>query len=59
MITKRPRGTQDWYGSNMHKRTLVEEIARKLCKSYHIKEIITPVFEHTILFQRGWVKPQM
>jgi histidyl-tRNA synthetase len=53
MITKRPRGTQDWYGSNMHKRTLVEEIARKLCKSYHIKEIITPVFEHTILFQRG------
>ncbi|TAH75035.1 MAG: histidine--tRNA ligase [Anaerolineaceae bacterium] len=53
MITQRPRGTQDWYGKDMYKRTIIEEIARKLCKSYHIKEIITPVFEHTILFQRG------
>ena len=53
MITQRPKGTQDWYGSNMYKRTLIEEMARKLCKTYNIKEIITPVFEHTILFQRG------
>ncbi|HHT56002.1 histidine--tRNA ligase [Herbinix luporum] len=53
MITQRPKGTQDWYGSNMYKRTIIEEIARKICKAYHIKEIITPVFEHTILFQRG------
>lgn len=53
MITQRPKGTQDWYGSNMHKRTLIEEIARRLCKAYNIKEVITPVFEHTILFQRG------
>ncbi|MBH1939534.1 histidine--tRNA ligase [Mobilitalea sibirica] len=53
MITQRPKGTQDWYGSNMHKRTIIESIARKICKAYNIKEIITPVFEHTILFQRG------
>lgn len=53
MITQRPKGTQDWYGSNMHKRTLIEGLARKLCKTYNIKEIITPVFEHTVLFQRG------
>ncbi|NLK75068.1 MAG: histidine--tRNA ligase [Clostridiales bacterium] len=53
MITQRPKGTQDWYGENMHKRTIIEEIARKICKVYNIKEIITPVFEHTILFQRG------
>ncbi len=53
MITQRPKGTQDWYGSNMHKRTIIEAKARKICKAYHIKEIITPVFEHTILFQRG------
>lgn len=53
MITQRPRGVQDWYGAEMHKRTLIERIARELAKSYHIKEIITPVFEHTILFQRG------
>lgn len=53
MITKRPKGTQDWYGSNMHKRTLIEELARKLCKAYNIKEVITPIFEHTVLFQRS------
>lgn len=53
MITQRPKGTQDWYGSNMYKRTIIEETARKLCKVYNIKEIITPVFEHTILFERG------
>ncbi len=53
MITQRPKGTQDWYGSGMHKRTIVEETARRICKTYNIKEIITPAFEHTILFQRG------
>jgi len=53
MITQRPKGTQDWYGENMHKRTIIESIARRICKAYNIKEIITPAFEHTILFQRG------
>ena len=53
MITQRPKGTQDWFGSNMYKRTKIEELARELCKVYNIKEVITPVFEHTVLFQRG------
>lgn len=53
MITQRPKGTQDWYGDNMYKRSLIEALARKLCKVYNIKEIITPVFEHTVLFQRS------
>ena len=53
MITQRPKGTQDWYGLDMYRRTIIEEVARELCKVYHIKEIITPAFEHTILFQRG------
>lgn len=53
MITQRPKGTQDWYGEDMYKRSLIEELARKLCKAYNIKEIITPVFEHTVLFQRS------
>lgn len=53
MITQRPKGTQDWYGSNMHKRTVIEALARQLCKVYNIKEVITPVFEHTVLFQRS------
>ena len=53
MITQRPRGTQDWFGDDMHKRAIIEGIARDLCKTYNIKEISTPVFEHTILFARG------
>ena len=53
MITQRPKGTQDWDGSDMHKRTIIEAAARELCKVYNIKEVITPVFEHTVLFQRG------
>jgi histidyl-tRNA synthetase len=53
MITQRPRGTQDWYGEAMYRRTLIEEKARELCKRYHIKEISTPVFEDIALFQRS------
>ncbi len=53
MITQRPKGTQDWYGEAMHKRTIIEKKARALCKTYHIKEIITPMFEDINLFQRG------
>lgn len=53
MITQAPRGTADWFGENMHKRTIVERICRDLAGTYNIKEIITPMFEHTVLFQRG------
>lgn len=53
MITQAPRGVQDWYGGDMYKRTVIEKIARDVAKTFHIKEIITPVFEHTVLFQRG------
>jgi histidyl-tRNA synthetase len=53
MITQRPKGTQDWYGNNMDRRTRIEALARELCQAYHIQEISTPVFEHTVLFQRG------
>lgn len=53
MITQAPRGTADWYGENMHKRTIVERVCRDIAKTYNIKEIITPMFEHTVLFQRS------
>lgn len=53
MITQRPKGTQDWYGENMHKRNVIEDMARDLCRTYNIKQVITPIFEHTVLFQRG------
>lgn len=53
MITQAPRGTQDWFGEEMHRRTVIERIARETARNYNMHEIITPVFEHTILFQRG------
>lgn len=53
MITQAPRGVQDWFGDNMHKRSVVEKMARELAVTYSISEIITPMFEHTVLFQRG------
>lgn len=53
MITNRPKGTQDWFGENMWKRTRIEAVARELCNTYNIGEIITPAFEHTVLFNRS------
>lgn len=53
MITQMPRGVQDWYGEEMRKRAIVEKTAREIAKTYHMSEIITPMFEHTVLFQRG------
>ena len=53
MITQRPKGTQDWFGHNMELRSEIERIGRELAAEYNMKEIITPVFEHTVLFARG------
>lgn len=53
MITNRPKGTQDWYGESAIKRAKIEKLARELCETYNIGEIITPAFEHTTLFERG------
>ncbi len=53
MITQAPRGVQDWYGEEMRKRAIVEKTAREIAATYHMTEIITPMFEHTVLFQRG------
>ena len=53
MITQAPRGTADWYGDTMAKRERIEEICKRIAASYNIRQIATPVFEHTVLFQRG------
>ncbi|MCD8338341.1 MAG: histidine--tRNA ligase [Lachnospiraceae bacterium] len=53
MITQAPRGVQDWYGEDMRKRAYVEKLARETARTYHMSEIITPMFEHTELFARG------
>ena len=37
----------------MAKREKIEEICKRIAASYNIRQIATPVFEHTVLFQRG------
>lgn len=53
MITQAPRGTADWYGDEMYKREVIEEICKETAAKFNIRQIQTPVFEHTVLFARG------
>ncbi|MCD5407195.1 MAG: histidine--tRNA ligase [Desulfotomaculum sp.] len=51
-ITK-PRGTNDILPGETEQWQYIEEIIRTVCRVYGYREIRTPVFEHTELFQRG------
>ncbi|WP_181350557.1 histidine--tRNA ligase [Thalassobacillus sp. CUG 92003] len=53
MNIKAPRGTQDILPGDSEKWQYVERTLGDLCRRYNYKEIRTPVFEHTELFQRG------
>lgn len=53
IVTKAPRGTEDKLPSQMNKWHTVEKIAAQIAEAYGCKEIRTPTFEHTELFQRG------
>ena len=48
-----PRGTYDVLPQESAKWQEVERTINELCNLYQYKEIRTPVFEHTELFQRG------
>jgi len=37
----------------MHRREVIEQICKETADLYNIKQIMTPEFEHTVLFQRG------
>ena len=52
MITK-PRGTEDVLPSESKLWQYIENTARDVCGMFGYKEIRTPVFENTELFQRG------
>ncbi|MGN7388478.1 histidine--tRNA ligase [Sporosarcina sp. SAFN-015] len=52
MNFKVPRGTQDILPSESWKWQKVESIIRDVCDKYRYKEIRTPIFEQTELFQR-------
>lgn len=53
MLTKAPKGTKDVVPEESYKWQYIERTIRKVCDSYGYKEIRTPVFEHTELFERG------
>ncbi len=53
MAIQIPRGTQDILPGEVEKWQLIEETAKVICRKYQYKEIRTPIFEHTELFQRG------
>lgn len=52
MITV-PKGTKDVLPSDSYKWQYVERTAREIAQRFQLKEIRTPTFEHTELFQRG------
>ncbi len=48
-----PKGTKDVLPADSYKWQYVESMARDVARLFNLKEIRTPVFEHTELFQRG------
>lgn len=53
MLTKGPKGTNDILPADSWKWQYIEQEIRRICKEFCVREIRTPVFEHTELFQRG------
>lgn len=48
-----PKGTKDVLPNQSYKWQYIEETAREVARAFNFKEVRTPVFEHTELFQRG------
>ncbi len=53
MLTSRPRGTNDILPGETEKWQYIEKVFHDVCRRYGYKELRTPVFEHTELFERG------
>lgn len=53
MLTQAPKGTKDVLPSEVYKWHYVEGIIREICALHGYREIRTPAFEHTELFERG------
>ena len=53
LITKAIKGTKDVLPKDIHKNQYIEATALDIASKFGYKEIRTPVFEHTELFQRG------
>lgn len=53
MLTNAPKGTKDIMMDQVYKWHYVEKKWKEICARYGFKELRTPIFEHTELFQRG------
>ena len=53
MLTQAPKGTQDLLPQASHRWQRIEQTMRDTCALAGYREIRTPIFEHTELFQRG------
>lgn len=53
MSMKSPRGTDDLLPKETGIWKFIENELQELCERYHFKEIRTPIFEHTEVYQRG------
>ena len=53
LITKKPRGTEDVLPRDSYRWQFLEELFRSEARAFGYKEMRTPVFEHTNLFERG------
>ena len=53
MLTQAPKGTQDLLPQAAYRWQRIEKSMRDICALAGYREIRTPVFEHTELFQRG------
>ena len=53
LVTKAIKGTKDVLPKEIHKNQYIEATALDIAEKFGYKEIRTPMFEHTELFQRG------
>ena len=53
MAIKAPKGTKDMLPQDAYKWQFIEKEWAEICREYGFKEIRTPLFESTDLFNRG------
>ena len=53
LVTKAIKGTQDILPADVYKNQFIEQTVLDVASKFGFREIRTPVFEHTELFQRG------
>ena len=53
MEIQAPKGTKDMLPQDAYKWQYIESILREVSKAFGVREIRTPIFEHTELFLRG------